>query len=678
MKKIGFSLTAAICVTASGQDSLAPLTVVGEKSEAPEGLTAEELEIFQTDGVKRLLGQVPGFGSVASDSAGYGDTLAIRGTANTAFFGPAGVAMVVDDVPYGDVYTYSTDFFDLQSAQVHRGPQGAYFGRNGAGGLLELNTAGPTDEAYYKFTAEYGSYEHTALRFLASGPLSEQLSYTFQTYYNEREGYIGNVVTGQDVDYRERFGALANLYYRPSADLELRFRAMVETARDGGQRLTNLPGLPGPFGVGGFLPQSPFQVASDIPGATGMDRYQFSFHVTQDLGWATLKSISSVQQWELGPNLTDLDFSSIPGAFSSSDIRQNQDYFTQEFRLESDADAALRWQTGLFLSRNESDGDATRVVPTGFPAPFDRFTSTTSFDSKRDTLALYGTVAWDQTDRLSWELGGRLEHVDSEMMRANPAVVALPFTGQADDWYFSPTLGLSYKATDATTLFARTSLGIKPAGYTAFSDDPATFGFGEETAWETEVGVRIDCPDENWDLELRGYFKKIDDYQLNRSTPTGNFIVLNAEEVHAVGIEAEANWRPVENLTINASAGWSQVEFERFIDGPTNLSGNRVPFIPELTASLGFRYDIGNGFYVSSALRVVGSTQFDDFESPQFEQSSYQLVDAEIGYEAENWNAVVFGRNILDEGYYSFMNPQISAGAPGDPGMVGVRVGVEF
>jgi iron complex outermembrane receptor protein len=191
--------------------------------------------------------------------------------------------------------------------------------------------------------------------------------------------------------------------------------------------------------------------------------------------------------------------------------------------------------------------------------------------------------------------------------------------------------------------------------------------------------VRLDRPEENWDLELRGYYKQIDDYQLNRSVLNStDFIILNANEVRAIGVEAEANWKPSDKLSIAASAGWSQVEFEKFNDGTTDFGGNRVPFVPEFSAALGLRYDIGNGFFVSSSYRSIGSTTYEETGNANFKQASYQILDAQIGYEAENWSASVFGHNLLDEDYFSYLSPQIAAGSPGTPALYGVRVSVEF
>jgi iron complex outermembrane receptor protein len=424
-------------------------------------------------------------------------------------------------------------------------------------------------------------------------------------------------------------------------------------------------------------------VQSDVLGATALDRQQFSFHVTRDLGWATFKSVSSYQTWNLGPNFTDLDLSNF--GISTSDIQQNQDYMTSRYSLTSDQTQDLRWQLGLFRSETESDGVAARSFPVPLPPTFMTTgpdTQTTSFNSEREIYAFYGNVSKDLSDRLTIEAGGRIEYVDTELSRSKGSAVYGPlgsFSGQTDDWYFSPTLGLSYKASEDVTLFGRTSIGIKPAGFTAFSDNPATSAYGEETAWETEAGVRLDRPEENWDLELRGYYKQIDDYQLNRSVLNStDFIILNANEVRAIGVEAEANWKPSDKLSIAASAGWSQVEFEKFNDGTTDFGGNRVPFVPEFSAALGLRYDIGNGFFVSSSYRSIGSTTYEETGNANFKQASYQILDAQIGYEAENWSASVFGHNLLDEDYFSYLSPQIAAGSPGTPALYGVRVSVEF
>lgn len=677
MKQVSFCLSALLLGSvAMAQEVLEPLVVTGERES--EGKTPELVKISQPEQVSQLQGALPGFGAISSDSAGYGDILSIRGTSNTTFFGPAGLAMIVDDVPFGDVYGYPTEFFDLEQMTLHRGPQGSRFGRNGAGGVLEMRTAGPTDEPSYKLSAEYGSYDSQNYRLSASGPINDKWSYTLQSYFKRRGSFNENTFDPSNEDTREQFGALGSLYYRPGADFELRFRAMVETNRDGAQRLTILPGQVNPFLVPGG--SDPFSNSSDFEGQTNLDRLQLSLHLRQDLGWAELSSVSSFQNWELDPSTADLDLSPFP--ISTSLIAQEQEMFTQELRLQSDQDAAARWNAGVFYLNKDSGGSAERFFPTPFGVS-ERQTTTFSLDE--ESVSLFGNMEWDANEALTLHVGGRLQYTDTRLDRSKTSLFApggpiAVQSAESNGSYFSPTLGATYQLNDETSLFARSSIGVKPEGHTAFSDNPNTSSFDEETSWESEIGLRYESADSSVEAELRGYFKRIDDYQLNASVPfTTDFIIVNAERVTALGLELEANWRPVDNLTLSASAGISEIEFDDYTDlSGVNRDGSQVPFLPEFTAAVGFRYDFTERFYLQSSVRSVGTTYYSAANTEDFKQGSYEIWDAEIGYNGDGWNTAIFGRNMLDEEYYTFINDAIAAGSPGDPGMVGVRVGLEF
>ncbi len=685
MKQIGFCLSALMLGSVvSAQDVLKPLVVVGQRDSVAEGNV--DVDGLEAERLSDLLGYVPGFASVAADSAGYGDILAVRGSANTLFFGGAGVAMVVDDVPYGDVFGYSTEFFDLDSFTLHRGPQGSRFARNGVGGLIEMRTMGPTEECEGAFSAEYGSYNLLHLRFRSSGPIDDKWSYAFQSYYKERDGYVDNLTLGKETDTREQLGLLGSLYYSPSADFQMRFRAMYERTRDGSQRLTALPGVASAFGpiIDSTRAQDPFEVTSDLAGRTEIDRLQLSLHLDQDLGWANFKSITAFSSWELGPNTVDLDLSPIPASRSSID--QEQDLWSQEFRLQSSEEDSLRWTAGLAYLWKDNEGVANRFFGTGQFTFADQFTS---FEIEEESVALFGNVQFDASDSLTFEVGGRLEYVDNSIVRnkldlGNSSPMFFPpvyptLRGESDGWYFSPSLGANYALSAETSVFARTSVAFKPQGFTAFSDNPNTAEFDEEQSWETEVGVRFLNPENTVGAELRGYYKQIDDYQFNRSAGITDFIIINADRVEALGVEGELFWKPVDGLTVQATAGWNQIEFDDHTDaGGNSLNGNDVPFLPEFTAGLALRYDFQSGFFVQTGVRAVGATFYEETNDDTFRQGSYQVWDAQIGYQAESWNAVVFARNLFDEDYYAFLNNQIAAGVPGDPQVFGVRVGLEF
>ena len=636
-------------------------------------LSPEDLERFGVETLEDLSMLAPNLHFVDSDTRGYGNIISMRGLSNTLFFGPAAVGLYVDDVPFGDAFNYSSNLLRLESARVHHGPQGASFGRNASAGLMELSTMQTTDTWKLGGSVEYGSYNSRAVTGYSSGPIAEGLSHTFQFYGKERDGFVKNNFLGGHTDDRSVLGGLASIIWTPAPDTEIKLRVMAERVDDGSQRLTPLPFNPAFAG-------DPFRVNSDLRGRNETERYQLSLHGRKDFDWGTMKSITSYQSWDLGPQTVDLDLS--PGSFATSLINQVQDLWTQEFRFQSPEDAGpLSWRGGLFYMNKENNGSTRRMFPAGLAGIV---TEGNRFTIEEKNYAAYGKGAYDLGNGFSVEAGGRLDYTDASMSRVKTLAPFGPVPAQSpnsDGIYFSPTTGIVYAHNDNVSAFLRTGLGIKPHGYSAFSDNPATASFGEERNWSNEAGVQYNDPDSNLNVVVRAFWNVIDDYQLNAQNPfSTDFVIVNADEVRSRGLEAELQWRPIDPLLIHGNAGWTDVEFESYTDPFTGMNhdGSNVPFIPELTASAGFRYDLPGGFFVGSSVRATEDTHYDAANTGAFLQDGYWIWDAQAGYEAENWSVTVYGRNILDEEYYTFINPQIAAGSPGDPQLFGVQVNLDL
>ena len=644
-----------------------PLVVTAERSTGSV-LLGRELDLFQADSVADLTGLVPNFAVVTSDTRGYGDIISMRGSANTLFFSAPAVGMMVDDVPLGDTSSYPAGLLELDQVQILRGPQGTIYGRNGAAGMLDMTTPQPGPKSETHFTTDYGSYDAWGARLRTGGPLGNGFSQTLQLYHQQRDGFISDPTLGRAIDDRSISGGLANLYWKPSPDSEWRLRVLAERADDGGQRLSLLDS------------PDPFTVSSEIPGETVMERHQVSLHWTKEGAWGRFKSITAWQDWKLDPSITDLNLTAVPG-FSST-ILQDQRMWTQEFRWESPQDAGpWSWRTGVFFMDQASSGDATRAYTFWGP-----IAERTLYDLDQGNGAAYGRVSYAVNSRLNLLAGARLEYVDVSIDRLK-TINTYPTPGVRDDlsaWYFSPEIGASYAVCDNTRLFARSAIGIKPAGFSAFAGSPAMARYGDEQAWTNELGAEISLPDNHLTISLTGFWNRIDDYQVNRADlpwVSSDFFTVNAKRVTSLGLETELRWLPCAGLTVQGSAGYVNAEFDSYQDPllpGTNYNGNTVPFIPEFTASLGARYDFPQGFYAQSALRMTGATYFDEANNDAFRQGSYLCWDAEIGYATENFSLAVFGRNLLDKEYYTFINPQISAGSPGDPQIFGIRASLDF
>jgi iron complex outermembrane receptor protein len=689
---LALALTAA--VYAQEPLSLAPTIVEAERIDdepaAVSVISSQSLELFQAQSFSDLTGIVPGFNVVSADSRGYGQVVTMRGSTNTLFFGPPALGLMIDDVPLGHAFSYPSELLELDAVRVHRGPQGPNFGRNGPAGMVEMFTPRPGDKFAGSLTTEYGSYDHVGLGLQTSGPLGGDFSHTLQLFHDQRDGYIRNSFLGDETDDREATGGLFNLFWNPSDDFELRLRYYGEFVNDGSQRLSSLSSA------------DPFQDSSDFLGSTDLERHQLSIHSRKDFDWGKMETITSYQTWDLDPSTVDLDltdgttpwvvFNGTPLAGSPADARssitQSQDLVSNEIRFSSLEESSLRWQAGLFQMWIDNEGTAVRTTAVPFPPLFFPFTpivnDNTRFDIEQLNLASFGNVTWQINDSLALDAGLRLDYHESDIDRVKTDITTATNTvrGSRDELFLSPVLGLTYAVTPTVDWFVRSSIGNKPGGFTAYVDSANGPEFERERNWSNEIGFQYENSDHDLRIGLRGFWDQIDDYQFNQSVPfSTDFAVVNADEVTSRGVELDLAWTPIERLTIRSSVGYVNAEFDSYTDPFTplvNFNGKDVPFVPEYTGSAGIRYDFASGFFAQTSARVSGPTRFDAANTGTFTQDAYVIWDAEIGYTTERFTIALFGRNLLDEQYYSFINPQIAAGSPGDPQLFGLRLRTMF
>lgn len=632
------------------------------------GFTTGAVDLYQMQSVQETSGLVPNLFVASSDTRGYGDVISLRGTGNTLFFSPAGVAQYIDDVPSGDVFTYSSELLSGNSLTVHRGGMGSFFGRNGPAGVIEIQSAKPMQDQRIHLSAEAGSFSKRAFRASLSGPISGSgVSHSLTVFHNERDGYLYNATLGRHTDTREAQGAQYSLFFAPGNDWNARLKLVTESIDDGSQRLSSL-----------FSPDR-FIVGSDLEGETQIDRNQVSIHLDREFEWGGFKSITAFQDWELSPSTVDLDLS--PDPISTSAIQQDQNLFTQEFRFESiDGGSPFDWRAGLFFQDKETGGDTTRV----FPAPpyFPVFTENTVFETEEQSIAAFGHFSFDVSETFIIDAGARVQKADLSIDREKSSPVGLaPIAADKSGTYFSADLGFEAVMSDHFSFVGRSASAFKPAGYSAFTDLSNLAGFNDESSWSNEIGFSYASSDSTFKARVTVFDVSIDNYQLERSVPNStDYIVITANEVTSSGLEAEVVFQPTPNFVIEGSVGTNNVTFDQHVDpfSGADLSGLEVPFTPSSTIRGSARYSFDNGIFLQGTFRGLGETFFDEGNTALFRQGSYEVFDAQIGFRAERYSVVLYGENLGDEQYYTFINPQIFAATPGDPESFGIRLSTRF
>ncbi|WP_426387796.1 TonB-dependent receptor [Sphingobium sp. R-21] len=164
---------------------------------------------------------------------------AIRGQTVDAFSGSStAVVPYLNEVPF--VAGGIASFFDLQSVQVLKGPQGTLFGRNATGGAVLSTTARPTAEPGGSLKLGYGNYEAVDVEGFANVPLvGDTVLFRAAFKIARRNGYIDNVYRGpvfngndnRELGKVDRQAYRASLLLKPSDGVENLLMVQYERSR---------------------------------------------------------------------------------------------------------------------------------------------------------------------------------------------------------------------------------------------------------------------------------------------------------------------------------------------------------------------------------------------------------------------------------------------------------------
>lgn len=659
-------------------------------------IDSEAIELSGIQDVEDLSGAVPGLHVTDTNGRSFGNVYTLRGIGNTPLFGTSGVVFYLDGVPQGDPSSLNPVLGDLHSIRVYRGPQGHLFGRNSSAGVISLQSRQPGVARETDVHLTVGEYDTLEYGIFTSAPLENGMSYTFSLGHSERDGFINNTTLGRHEDDRDHTGGRFTLNFEVGDGIDATVGIAVDEYDDGAQGFVKITDLDTTtFAV--TRNNNYFTSTADTLGANAIERNQQWIKLSKAFDWGTLSSITSRLDWEVSPNVQDLDFgaASLASPFQMvGTVTQSQETWTQEFRIEKDSDGPLSWKGGLFYLNTEIDGTGERKYPT--PAPTNAYvTDTTVHTAEEENIAVFGSVEYDYSEDIQLFGGLRWDHTERDIVR-NKTTLGMPYATITDPTtYFTvpatpidasksfvqltPSLGATYDIAGATKLFAKSSLGYKPGGYSAYTD-ANNLRYGVEEAWTSEVGLTFE-PNSTWRMVINAFWSEIDNYQFekNLSALSTDYAIINADEVLGKGIEAELVARPTENLLLSAALGINDMTF----DEHAGFDGNRVPFAPRHTFNVAAQYNVAGGYYGRVEYRSVGDTFYDEENSANLLQDEYNVVNASIGLERDGYSFQIFGRNLGDERYYSNISAVSKAagligGMAGAPRLYGVSLSKRF
>ena len=602
--------------------------------------------------------------------------------------GDPSVTTYVDGVPQLKISSTNISMLDVVRMEFLRGPQGTLYGRNSIGGLIKLETARPTNTPTLRGSTTFGNYDLQEHTLSYSGPIVEDKWFiSLSGMYSERDGYTTNTFTGNRVDDRRSTFGRAKILFTPDDRNEIEYTIYNERSRDGGFAL----------GLLTTLQSQPHTISEDFEGKADRDILSNSLTWNHHGENVDFVSISSFVDWDIDEE-SDVDFSVVDGI--RRETKESQDYFYQEFRISSASDkpnkindnTSLKWLVGGSLFSSDGNEAATNINRPGgafiFFSPLDVGTITDSGDFEDLGLAAFGQATLTLNENLDLTAGLRFDYEDKDADITN-AINTVGFTGSTTTSFSEsydevvPSFSAALHLKDNAMVYARAAKGFKAGGFNVAAPAGET-NYGTETNWTYEAGVKTTWFEERMILNAAVFYIDWDDLQLSLIDPTTRKgFIDNAGQATSTGVEVELTGRVTEGLDIFAGFGYTDAEFDSFVDQfGNNVAGNNLAFVPDTTFNIGAQVngDLGNGtsWFARGEYVNIGTYQLDaaNTESQQFELTNFRA-----GVEWNNVRVEGWIRNAFDEDYVLVafpLTPTAFIGENGVPRTYGLTVSIQF
>jgi len=185
---------------------------------AMSAFTQEDLTRSQVAGGPDLMTQVPNFTFTKTNFTGY--SIQIRGIGTQAISATtdAAVAVAFNNTPFIRNRFFEQEFYDLERVEVLRGPQGTLYGRNATAGVVNIISAKANPRHFEaKLSADVSNYSSSRFEGMLNLPLVEdKVALRIAGAWTKREGFVKNILTGQQTDGRDLWSARLSLGLTPT------------------------------------------------------------------------------------------------------------------------------------------------------------------------------------------------------------------------------------------------------------------------------------------------------------------------------------------------------------------------------------------------------------------------------------------------------------------------------
>lgn len=630
--------------------------------------TIEDARVASVADVTRL---VPNLSIVQTQQPGV-DFLVIRGIGQVRNQDPP-VAVVIDGVQMTNSYALTQELFDIERIEVLKGPQGALYGRNAIGGAINIETKRPIDRMEGKLIAGAANGDEYQLKGMLSGPLgSDRVLARVGAAYTDYGGLLNNVTLNRKVDFREDLSLQGRLLLLPTDNFSIDLRASYQDT-DSGAAYNNPVDGPQDF-------VSPIQ--ADRLGRASRRLEEYAGRIRYENGDFAISSVTAFGKLDTSIS-QDLDWYSAPIQTADQSIRSRS--FSQEIRFDYNPDSWLNLTLGgyyldkdmstvtnvqgnganrtLFL-QNRADGIYPLTTGLAMDAVLSPLAHVAADDFNKG-FAGFANAFVNLSETLKLTLGLRY---DQDRKRQEDLVSGRITKATFSKW--QPKISLAYNVNSDAMVYATWAQGFRSGGFNA----SPILGrvYRPEIATSAEAGVKTTWLDGRLTLNGAAFYTSYENRQeFVLITAAAAQVLINIPKSRIYGLEADLSYRPVRDLSLQASIGVMDTKIQDFdpisfgLSAAQDYQGNQLPFVYNWSYSIAAQYE----HRLSNDLKLVPRIEYNarggmswSIEG-MYDQEDIHLVNAQISLERGNFKTSLWAENLLNQIYFNnFSAPTLGGG----------------
>jgi iron complex outermembrane receptor protein len=707
---------------------------------AVTALGAEAIENARIADFSDLTRAAPSL-TITQTTSAPNNSIVLRGIGTFAFsigVEPS-VAVIIDDMPVVQQAQAFDNMADLQRIEVLKGPQGTLFGKNSSAGVVNIVTKDPENDFVGNVSLTGATDGDVRLEGILSVPVGDSSGFRVTGFYHDYRGNVRNLTSNTRMNDQENYGVRAKFKSELGDNLEFTLTGAYSKSEQSGTATT----LRGIFGTGtprvlGAVPLLPtlsgitpgignYRARVDALGATTNTTKSVAGKFNLDLGFASLISVTAFQDWKFNfQNDFDGTDVNVLGAITAGAVTGGIAQFgpyhstnlTQELRLVSSGNDALKYVAGLFYS----DAETKRGFTRGPVVAVANWRATNGSKS----LGLFAQLDYTLPSETTLSAGVRYNNekisvaFDDLRPTATPNSCAVgnpACRGSNSDNVITWKGSISQQVAPDVMVFASAARGYKGYAYdivTGFNPArinaslngtaPGLVGVGPiqpETSDSYELGVKSRFLDNKVQLNVVGFYTKYDDFQAQSAVIVGGapqFVLNNVGKLRTKGVEVELQAKPADWLRLDAGATYTDAVMTSFpgaqgYPGQTGAiwngtastlvgnctsaaaataanprttctfqdrSGARLPNSPKfkwnVSATADFAVtDEATGTFILG-YQHQSEVSFDLLGNPLLVQPGYGIVNTSLGVEFANVKVTAFINNLFNKHYASSMS----------------------